>query len=294
MTDCLSELLDLLHLERLEDDLFRGGSQDPGWGRIFGGQVLGQALSAAARTVPEDRAVHSLHAYFLRPGDISRPIIYTVDRIRDGRSFTTRRVVAVQKGKAILNLSASFQIAEAGHEHADEMPDAPPPEALVPTWELGAALAEHFPEAVRPLATAVRPIEIRPVDPQNPLAPEHRPPRRLAWFRAIGPVPDDPSVHCCLLAYASDYHFLTTSLQPHARSWITGGIQLASLDHAMWFHAPFRVDEWLLYAVDSPAASGARGIVRGRFFTRDGRLVATTVQEGLIRDRAYQREVADD
>ncbi len=292
--DRLDELLRVLRLERLEVDLFRGESQDPGWGRIFGGQVLGQALSAASQTVADDRPVHSLHAYFLRPGDISLPIVYTVDRIRDGRSFTTRRVVAVQKGRAILNLSASFQVEEVGHEHADPMPEAPPPESLKATWDLGAEIAHQFPEPVRALATAVRPIEIRPVDPQNPLAPRARPPRRLAWFRAGGPVPDGDAVHRFLLAYASDFHFLTTSLQPHGRSWIAGGVQLASIDHAMWFHAPFRIDDWLLYAVDSPAASGARGIVRGRFFSRDGRLVATTAQEGLIRDRAYQAEVASE
>ena len=288
----LTELLSVLALERLEEDLFRGQSQDPGWGRVFGGQVLGQALSAAVQTVPTDRPVHSLHAYFLRPGDIHRPIVYTVDRIRDGRSFTTRRVVAVQGGKPILNLSASFQIEEVGHEHADAMPEAPPPESLRSTTELGAAIAHKFPPAMRALATAGGPIEIRPVDPVDPFRPTPRPPTRLAWFRAMDRLPDDPAVHRYLLAYASDFHFLTTSLQPHARSWLTGGVQLASIDHAMWFHAAFRVDDWLLYAVDSPAASGARGIVRGRFFTRDGRLVATTAQEGLIRDRAYQAEVA--
>jgi acyl-CoA thioesterase II len=286
--DRLGELIELLRLERLEEDLFRGESQDPGWGRIFGGQVLGQALSAASQTVPAERPVHSLHAYFLRPGDIHRPIVYSVDRIRDGRSFTTRNVQAIQGGRAILSLSASFQVNELGYEHADPMPDAPPPESLKATWELGAEIADQFPEPVRALATAVRPIEIRPVDPQNPLKPTSRPPQRLAWFRATGPVPDEDATHRFLLAYASDFHFLTTSLQPHGRSWLRGGVQLASIDHAMWFHQPFRVDEWLLYAVESPAASGARGIVRGRFFTRDGRLVATTAQEGLIRDRAFQ------
>lgn len=293
-SNILTELLGVLRLERLEEDLFRGESQDPGWGRLFGGQVLGQALSAATQTAPDDRPVHSLHAYFLRPGDIRRPTIYTVDRIRDGRSFTTRRVVAVQKGRAILNLSASFQIEEVGHEHSDPMPEAPPPETLESTWELGAGIAHRMPPAVRAFMTARGPIEIRPVDPVDPLTPRKQPPSRLAWFRATDAVPDEPALHRYLLAYASDYHFLTTSLQPHARTWLSGGIQLASIDHAMWFHAPFRVDDWLLYAVDSPAASGARGIVRGRFFSSDGRLVATTAQEGLIRDRAYQAEVDGD
>jgi acyl-CoA thioesterase-2 len=242
--------------------------------------------------VPEDRPAHSLHAYFLRPGDISRSTIYTVDRIRDGRSFTTRRVVAVQKGRAILNLSASFQIQEVGHQHADPMPEAPSPESLKPTWELGASIADRLPPRVRALATSKGPIEIRPVDPVDPLDPIPTPPSRLAWFRATGAVPDVPALHRYLLAYASDHHFLTTSLQPHARTWSSGRIQLASLDHAMWFHSDFRVDDWLLYAVESPAASSARGLVRGRFFTRDGRLVATTAQEGLIRDRAYQATLA--
>ncbi len=285
MAERLDTLLELLQLERIEENLFRGSSQDLGWGRIYGGQVLGQALSAAEQTVPTDRDVHSLHGYFLRPGDPDRPVVYTVDPIRDGRSFTTRRVVAVQRGKAIFNLSASFQGAEGGFEHADLMPDAPPPESLKSSAQLAEDWAKPLPEEWRSKATSQGPIEIRPVDPINPLQPDVKGASRQAWFRAIDTLPDDPRVHQHLLAYASDFHFLTTTLQPHGVSWLTAGIQIASLDHAMWFHRRFRFDDWLLYSVHAPSASGARGLARGRFFDRQGRLVASTAQEGLIRDR---------
>ena len=286
MSDVLAELLDQLALERIEHTLFRGQSQDLGWGRVYGGQVLGQALSAAEQTVSEDRAVHSLHAYFLRPGDVAAPIVYQVDPIRDGRSFTTRRVVATQHGKAIFNMSASFQGAEDGFEHADPAPlGVPAPEDVLNERQLGALVRDAMPPGIAARVDFDKPIEIRPIDPVNILAPRARPPHRAAWFRANGPLPDDQRLHQYLLAYASDFHFLTTSLQPHAITWMTGGIQMASLDHAMWFHRPFRFDDWLLYAVDSPSASGGRGLVRGRFFTRDGVLVASTMQEGLIRDR---------
>ena len=286
MSDVLAELLDQLALERIEHTLFRGQSQDLGWGRVYGGQVLGQALSAAEQTVSEDRAVHSLHAYFLRPGDVAAPIVYQVDPIRDGRSFTTRRVVATQHGKAIFNMSASFQGAEGGLEHADPAPlGVPAPEHVLNERQLGALVRDAMPPGIAARVDFDKPIEIRPIDPVNILAPRARPPHRAAWFRANGPLPDDQRLHQYLLAYASDFHFLTTSLQPHAITWMTGGIQMASLDHAMWFHRPFRFDDWLLYAVDSPSASGGRGLVRGRFFTRDGVLVASTMQEGLIRDR---------
>ena len=286
MADVLAELLNLLALERIEENLFRGQSQDLGWGRVYGGQVLGQALSAAEQTVDGDRVVHSLHAYFLRPGDVSAPIVYQVDPIRNGRSFSTRRVVAVQHGKAIFNMSASFQTPEVGFEHADAPPPGvPAPEEVLNERQLGEKYKDAMPAGIRARLGLRKPIEIRPVDPVNLLQPAARAPDRAAWFRAAGALPDDPRVHQYLLGYASDFHFLTTALQPHAITWMTKGIQMASLDHAMWFHRPFRFDDWLLYVVRSPSASGGRGLVRGQFFTRGGVLVASTIQEGLIRDR---------
>lgn len=285
MEPVLSELLDLLRLETIEETVFKGTSQDLGWGRVFGGQVLGQALSAAEQTVPNERPVHSMHAYFLRPGDAKKPIVYRVDPIRDGASFTTRRVVATQGGKAIFNLSASFHRPEASFEHSDQAPsDVPPPEGLLSQSDLAHEWTAKLPEAIQQRATAKRPIEIRPVHPTDPRAPTLGPPRHRAWFRAVDTLPNDPRLHAHLLAYASDFHFLTACLRPYGVSWLTPGIQMASLDHAMWFHHPFRIDEWLLYDVESPAVGGSRGLVRGRFFDRGGRLVASTVQEGLLRD----------
>ena len=286
MSQVLSELVDLLALEQIELNLFRGQSQDLGWGTVYGGQVLGQALSAAVQTVPEERKVHSLHGYFLRPGAVDRPIVYEVDRIRDGRSFTTRRVVAIQKGRAIFNLSASFQVDEPGFVHQDPMPEAPDPLSVPTQQELAAAFADKLPEFLRSQALAQRPFELRTVGkPNNPLAPEARPPERMFWFKATGELPDDPSLHRYLLAYASDFSFLTTAMLPHAVTWLTPGMQVASLDHAMWFHQDVRVDDWLLHVVDSPKAHGARGLARGRVFNREGQLVASTAQEGLIRKR---------
>ena len=285
MRDVLAELLTLLGLEPIEERIFRGQSQDLGWGAIFGGQVLGQALSAAARTVPADRPVHSLHAYFLRQGDASRPVVYEVDLIRDGASFTTRRVVAVQKGHPIFTLAASFQGEEGGFDHAASMPDVAGPEGLLSELEIARKFADHIPEPFRKMALAERPIEIRPVQRYNLLDPKPAPPRRQLWYRATGKLPDDPAVHRYLLAYASDFNFLVTAMLPHGASWVTPGMQVASLDHAMWFHRPFRMDEWLLYDVESPSANGARGLVTGRFYAQDGTLVASVVQEGLIRDR---------
>ena len=285
MRPVLAELLDLLSLERIEENLLRGRSQDLGWGLVFGGQVLGQALSAAAQTVPGERPVHSMHGYFMRAGDAARPIVYTVDPIRDGKSFTTRRVVAVQGGKAIFSLSASFQIEEPGHEHQSHRAvQVPEPEDLLSETELAAQVIGDVPEYLRKRALAERPIEIRPVDPINPLDPEVREPSRQVWFRAIDTLPDEPALHRYLLAYASDFGFLTTAMLPHGVTWLTPGMQVASLDHAMWFHRPFRMDEWLLYEVESPSASGARGLAWGRFYTRDGTLVASAAQEGLMRN----------
>jgi len=292
MPDTLAELLDLLALERIEENLFRGRSQDLGWGSVFGGQVLGQALSAAAQTVPEDRSVHSLHAYFLRVGDVGRGIVYDVDRIRDGGSFTTRRVVAIQNGRAIFNMAASFQIGEPGYEHHDEMPDVPGPDGLASSLERMRSVLDRIPPSLRALATADRPIETRPVDPRDPLAPEPAPPQQAVWLRATGALPDRPALHGYLLAYASDCHLLGTATRAHAVSWLMPEMQVASLDHAMWFHRPFRMDDWLLYAMRSPSASGARGLVQGRIFSRDGRLVATVAQEGLMRRRSRGLEHA--
>jgi len=286
MSNVVGELIDLLALERRGTDAFRGRSQDLGWGRIFGGQVLGQALSAAAQTVPSDRHVHSLHAYFLRLGDLSIPIEYEVDRIRDGGSFTTRRVVARQPSGAIFTMAASFQLEEPGLEHQDEMPDAPPPESLPTERERMASFVALLPDYVRTTFDAERPFEIRTADPVEDLFhPAPRAPRRLMWMRAVAPLPDDPALHRYLLAYLSDYALMATALAPHGLTWLEPSLQLASIDHAMWFHRPLRVDEWLLHVVDSPNASGARGFARGRIFTRDGRLVASTAQEGLMRRR---------
>jgi acyl-CoA thioesterase-2 len=286
MSGVLDRLVALLALEKIEANLFRGQSQDLGWGTVFGGQVLGQALSAAAQTVPGDRHVHSLHAYFLRPGDVSRPIVYDVDRIRDGGSFTTRRVVAIQNGHAIFNLAASFQIDEAGFEHQDAMPAAPPPESLPTEQERYASIAARLPPFMREQALAEKPFDIRRDDAVgDAFKPALAPPLRMAWMRTNGRLADDPSLHRCLLAYASDFAFLTTALLPHGVSWMSPKLQIASLDHVMWFHQPFRVDEWLLHVMDSPKAHGARGLVRGRVFAADGRLVASTSQEGLLRRR---------
>lgn len=287
MTEVLSQLVAQLALERIEKNLFRGQSQDLGWGTVFGGQVLGQALSAAAQTVPTERVVHSMHGYFLRLGKVDRPIVYDVDRIRDGHSFTTRRVVAIQDGEAIFSMSASFQVEEGGFDHASSMPGGvPEPESLLSEQALAQRIADRIPPALRERALSDKPIEIRPVNPVNVLKPDARPPQKCVWFRAAGTLPNDPALHRYLLAYASDFHFLPTSVQPHGVSWLSPGMQMSSLDHAIWFHRPFRMDEWLLHVIESPSASGSRGLVRGQFFTRDGALVASTAQEGLIRMRA--------
>lgn len=292
MNPDLKELLTRLELERIEENLFRGQSQDLGWGSVFGGQVLGQALSAATQTVPDDRAVHSLHAYFLRTGKVDRPIVYTVDPIRDGRSFTTRRVVAIQDGKAIFNMAASFQTEEEGLEHQVPQPMAPDPEGLLSENQLGERLAERLPPALKSIASRRNPIEIRPVAPLDPIKPERRAATKQVWLRASGELPDNDALHRYLLAYASDFHLLVTAMQPHGASWLTPGMQVASLDHAMYFHRPFRMDDWLLYDMESASASGARGLVRGRIFDRQGKLVASTVQEGLMRDRRRKEKKA--
>jgi acyl-CoA thioesterase II len=276
----LGELLDLLDLETIEVDLYRGRSPKTSMQRVFGGQVAGQALVAAGRTAPDDRSVHSLHAYFLRPGDPTVPILYEVDRIREGRSFTTRRVAARQHGQAIFHMSASFQVAEDGFEHQATMPEAPGPENLKTLAEMMAAAGRDR-ETVR---TELRAIDVRYVLPEREAPPPGNVPgRQQIWFRAVGQLPDDPLLHVCVLAYASDLTLLGATLGPHGILPGSDRVQMASLDHAMWFHRPFRVDEWLLYDEESPSASGARGLATGRIFSRDGRLVASVVQEGLIR-----------
>jgi acyl-CoA thioesterase II len=294
MPKILDDLVDLLALEQIEVNLFRGQSQDLGWGTVFGGQVLGQALSAAVRTVPVERHAHSLHAYFLRPGDVTRPIVYEVDRIRDGGSFTTRRVVAVQNGQAIFNLAASFHVEEPGFDHSDAMPDAQDPESLPTDQERLSHLSITLPPALRERATVGRAFDLRTADPLEDLAkPTARPPARMVWLKTVGPLADDPRLHQYLLAYASDHAFITTALLPHAvNPWFSRGMQVASLDHVMWFHRPGRVDDWLLHVMDSPSAHGARGMVRGRVFTRTGVLVASTAQEGLVRQRPRQQAKA--
>ena len=263
-------------------NVFRGRSPQENRQRVFGGQVAGQALVAAGRTVDRG-AVHSLHAYFLRPGDPSTPILYLVDRIRDGRTFTTRRVVAIQHGQAIFHLSASFQPEEAGPEHGVPMPEAPDPDALPSLAEWLAPRLAGMPEQVRQWFARDRPIDVRPVEPMDPFHPEPRPPRQLVWIRANGDLPDSLLLHQCVVAYASDLTLLDTATLPHAIAWNDTHFVMASLDHAMWFHRPFRADAWLLYAQESPAAHGARGFATGHLFTRDGRLVVSVAQEGLIR-----------
>jgi acyl-CoA thioesterase-2 len=279
----LQELLTLLKLEPIEENIFRGQSQDLGFGNVFGGQVLGQALSAAYQTVVPERRVHSLHAYFLRAGDATRPIVYTVDCIRDGKSFTTRRVVAVQKGRPIFSMSASFQIPEDGFEHFDKAPMVPGPEGIASELEFAQQIAANIPDSIREKILCRKPIEIRPVEPMNPFSPEKRPPVRYTWFKAIDTVPDDFAVHQSLLAYASDFGLVVTSMYPHGHSFWEPEMQVASLDHAMWFHREFRMDDWLLYAMASPNACKARGLSHGKIYTRQGTLVASVTQEGLIR-----------
>lgn len=288
----LKQLLEILDLEPLEKNLFRGQSPQQGWQRVFGGQVIGQALQAATRTV-EDRYVHSLHSYFLLPGDPAAPIIYEVDRLRDGGSFTTRRIIAIQHGRAIFAMTASFQKMEPGLEHQVAMPDLPQPEDLPNEQELKAKFIDSLPDNIRLYWSMDRPIEMRPVDSTRFFAPAlpdtRRDPRGMpvqhVWMRATGRLPDDLPLHQCVLAFASDFTLLDTALVAHGRRTFDPDLQMASLDHAVWFHRPFRADEWLLYVQDSPSTSGARGLCRGLVYTRSGVLVASVVQEGLMRPR---------
>lgn len=282
MQPILADLLHLLQLDRIEDNIFRGESRDLGGERVFGGQVLGQALTAASYTV-KDREVHSLHAYFLRPGDVNAHIVYEVDVARDGRSFSNRRVVAIQHGRPIFNMTASFQVPELGLMHQAGMPAVPGPDGLSDMREIPAEILSNVPEKMQRFLTHERPFEVRPVEPIQVLAPPPAPPRRHIWIKTIEALPDDPDLHRNLLAYVSDYQLVATATLPHGIHFADGKVQMASLDHAMWFHRPFRIDQWLLYVMESPNASNARGLALGRFFAADGTLVASTAQEGLIR-----------
>jgi acyl-CoA thioesterase II len=285
MSAALDGLLRLLDLKQIEEGIFRGRSPEEDRQRIFGGQVAGQALIAAGRTVDAAQRVHSLHAYFLRPGDTSVPILYEVDRIRDGRSFTTRRVVAIQHGKAIFTLAASFHVDEPGFEHQDQMPSGlPDPDALPRVTEMMAPHRERL-DVLGDWWFSERPIDARYAEPlvPSPLREHAMPARQSVWIRADGALPDDPLLHCCVVAYASDMTLLDTGLMPHGVHWHSGVAMGASLDHAMWFHRPFRADDWLLYDQDSPVACGARVFARGSIFTRDGRLAVSVAQEGLVR-----------
>jgi acyl-CoA thioesterase-2 len=283
MPSPVSELIDLLSLERLEDNLFRGQSRDIGTKYVFGGQVLGQALSAANATLESARNAHSLHAYFLKAGDIEHPIVYQVDRTRDGGSFSVRRVTAIQHGKPIFFLAASFQKDEPGGEHQLSMPEVPKPEDIEPSPSVPAHVLAKLPIKVQRWLSRMGPFEFRHVYPRDELNPPKRPPFQQVWFRLGERVGDAPELHRALLAYASDFHLLGTATFPHGISYYQPNVQMASLDHALWFHRPFRADEWLLYSIDSPSAQGARGLARGLIFDRNGRLVASTAQEGLIR-----------
>ncbi len=284
MSRALDQLLAILDIEPLEHNLYRGLSPQVGWQRVFGGQVIGQALVAAHRTV-EDRPAHSLHGYFLREGDPAVPILYEVDRIRDGKSFSTRRVVAIQHGQAIFSMAVSFHRPEAGLEHQLPMPEVPPPEQLPSEAELKERLIGRLPPQVKAYWERERPIEIRPVDLSRYLSPEKRAPSQFVWIRANGTLGDDLALNQCVLAYASDFTLLDTALIAHGRFVFDPALMLASLDHAIWFHRRFRVDDWLLYAQDSPSSSGGRAFCRGTLFTREGLLVASTAQEGLVRER---------
>jgi len=278
----LADLLQLLELERLEDNLFRGTSSDIGRDQVFGGQVLGQALRAAYATT-EGRAVHSLHAYFLRRGDFTAPIVYEVDRSRDGHSFSSRRVIAIQHGVQIFHMSASFQVPDAGLDHQVPMPEVAPPEGLHGPFHMTDAEKATLPPAAQRFLNTAIPFEFRAVDPMDPFQPTACEARQSIWFRAADALPDDPELHRCLLAYASDYHLVATALRPHGLSFVSPGVIVASIDHAMWFHRPARVDQWLLYSMESPSTSGSRGFARADIYTREGVLVASTAQEGLVR-----------
>ncbi|ASO29551.1 MULTISPECIES: acyl-CoA thioesterase II [Vibrio] len=283
MSKPLNELLDLLQLEKLEEGLYRGESENLGLPQVYGGQVIGQALSAARYTVDSDRTVHSFHSYFLYPGDPEKPIIYDVENLRDGRSFSTRRVKAIQNGRPIFYLTASYHGEAPGFEHQNTMPDIPGPENFASESELAAQIAHLLPEKIKKVFCGEKAIEMRPVTVINPLKPQKAEPKQYLWIRANGELPNNQLIHQYLLGYASDWGFLATALHPHKVSLMTPNFQVATIDHSIWFHRPFKMDEWLLYAIESPTASNTRGLVRGEIYNRQGDLVATAVQEGVMR-----------
>lgn len=285
MSQVLTDLLSLLELEKIEHGIYRGQSQDLGFKALFGGQVMGQAVSAALETVDKDRVIHSLHSYFLRPGDAEKPVVYEVENIRDGRSFNTRRVKAIQNGKPIYYMTASFQLVEQGFEHQDLMPDVPSPDKVSSYSDFIFDHQEFLPDNIRGKFLSEKPIEVRPIQKYNWVNPEKSEPLCQMWIKANGSMSDDTKAHFCMLSYCSDFQFLTTSLMPHAVSHWNPNFQIASVDHAMWFHRPFRIDEWLLYSTESPSAFGGRGLVKGQIFNQKGDLVASTMQEGVIRQR---------
>ncbi|WMY73485.1 acyl-CoA thioesterase II [Buttiauxella selenatireducens] len=285
MSQALSNLLALLNLEKIEEGIFRGQSEDLGLRQVFGGQVVGQALYAAKETVPTERLVHSFHSYFLRPGDSSKPIVYDVETLRDGNSFSARRVAAIQNGKPIFYMTASFQAPESGFEHQKAMPGAPAPENLKSETEIAMAFEKLLPQSLKEKFLCEKPLEIRPVVFHNPMQGHVDEPVRQVWMRANGKMPTELHVHQYLLGYASDFNFLPVALQPHGVGFLEPGMQVATIDHSMWFHRPFDMNDWLLYSVESTSASSARGFVRGEFYSRDGVLVASTVQEGVMRKR---------
>ena len=285
MSQALTHLLALLNLEKIEEGLFRGQSEDLGLRQVFGGQVVGQALYAAKETVPSERLIHSFHSYFLRPGDSLKPIIYDVEVLRDGNSFSARRVAAIQNGKPIFYMTASFQAPEPGYEHQKTMPAAPAPDALPSETDIARKLAHLLPPQVKEKFLCDKPLEIRPVEFHNPLKGHVAEPTRQVWIRANGAVPEDLRTHQSLLGYASDFNFLPVALQPHGVGCLEPGMNVYTIYHSMWFNRPFNINDWLLYSVESTSASSARGFVRGEFYTQDGTLVASTVQEGVMRNR---------
>ena len=289
MSHTLEKLLELLDLEPLEVNIYRGQNRDIGSGRVYGGQVLAQALVAARRTVDEERDAHSLHGFFILPGDMTAPIVYFVDRLRDGKSFTTRQVTGIQHGRAIFNMSVSFHVSEEGISHQTEMPDVAPPESLPSELDLIRAMESRIPEKLRAVYTQDRPIDFRPINPIDPFNPQKQEPLKYVWIRALGEMGPEQLMHQSVLAYASDHGLLGAALLPHRLSIQMPQLQVASLDHSLWFHRPFRADEWLLYEMESPTAGGARGFSRGSIYNRSGELVASVAQEGLVRLRDSSR-----
>ncbi|WP_413110601.1 acyl-CoA thioesterase II [Thaumasiovibrio sp. DFM-14] len=279
----LNELLNLLKLERIEQGLYRGQSENLGLPQVYGGQVIGQALSAAKETVLPQRFVHSFHSYFLLPGDPNKPIVYDVETLRDGKSFSARRVKAIQNGRPIFFLTASYQEDEVGLQHQNPMPSVPDPETLQSEYQLANLIADKIPPKIRHIFCHQKPIEVRPVTVINPLNPKPAESHQYLWIKANGELPNDRRIHQYVLAYASDWGFLVTALHPHSVSLLTAGMQVATIDHSMWFHRSFKMDEWLLYSIESPSACGARGFVRGEVFNRQGELIASAAQEGLMR-----------